>query len=108
MVMPAAAIATRATWRDRLVLLAGIEAIASALWLWPASIHIVSWLSSGPERLALLLPAWELLAWLGAGAVLTIVLALASSRRTVAAARAARPLLLLWILWVPYLPWLPD
>src|SRR6476661_2963783 len=103
MLRTAVAVATRATWRERLMVLAGIEAIASALWLWPASIHIVSWPSSGPERVALLLPAWELLAWLGAGAVLAIVLAW--SGLAVAAARAARPLLLLWILWLPYLPW---
>ena len=59
--------AARSSWSERLTLLAAIEAVAVALWLRTASVHIVSWPSSGPVRLALLAPTWQLLLWLAAG-----------------------------------------
>jgi hypothetical protein len=93
----------RPRWIDWLVVLLAIEAVATAGWLVPASIHIVEWPASGPVRLALLLPAWELLA-VGA---LALAVALVLVARGTRASRWA-PLLLLWLWVVPYLPWLPD
>ena len=47
-------------WRSALLVVSAIEALALAMWLVPASIHIVKWPASGPVRLALLAPAWQL------------------------------------------------
>jgi hypothetical protein len=101
-----------AAWRDALVVLLAAEALAVALWLLPASVHIVQWPASGPTRLALLRPAWQLLA-LSAGAfALSIAVAMAAIRLERVSlskiARAAAPVSLLWVWAVPYLPWLPD
>ena len=98
--------AARSSWFARLTLLAAIEAVAVALWLRPASVHIVSWPSSGPVRLALLAPTWQLLLWLAAGLAILVGLIVAGHEK--AAARPPHPLLLLWTLALPYLPWLPD
>lgn len=98
--------AARAPWRETLLALAACEAVAVALWLLPASVRIVQWPASGPVRLALMLPTWQLAVALGAGAITCGVLAL-----TGRAARwrpALSPLTLLWALAVPFLPWVPD
>ena len=115
-------------WRDIVVIAAAIEAMAVAAWLIPASIHIVRWGSAGPVRLALLAPAWQLLALTAlavglSAAVVTWIRGLdrsddrrhAASRRDVvedsrlARVRAiASPFLLLWLWAIPYLPWLGD
>ncbi len=34
--------------------------VALAVWLIPASIHIVDWSADGPVRVALLAPLWQL------------------------------------------------
>lgn len=92
--------------RERILIVAVCEAIAVAVWLLPASVHIVQWPASGPERLALLLPAWQL----GVALVAGLVAAAAAMTRVSArrAAAAAAPLLVLWLWTVPFLPWLPD
>ncbi len=94
-------------WRDAAALIASLEAIAVAIWLLPASVHIVRWGERGPERLALLGSRAGLL-WLvgGAFAVAAGVIVLAGKRR-LPTARIA-PLMLLWLWAIPYLPWLPD
>lgn len=91
---------------DHARLLAALGGIAVALWLVPASVHIVSWPVSGPVRLGLLSPTWQLLAWF-AGA-LVVFGALTAAGRVAASARVLAPFSILWLCAVPYLPWLPD
>lgn len=91
------------TWRERFLTVGVGEAMAVAAWLLPASVHIVQWPASGPVRLALLLPAWQLAVAVIAGLVLSAaMMALGVSARRIA------PLLVLWLWVVPYLPWIPD
>lgn len=84
---------------------------AIAAWLVPASVHIVSWPRSGPQRVALL----------PSGQRLGIVLALAGvCLASVAWSRVFRredvrrlmatlsPFALLWLWVIPYLPMVPD
>ncbi|MGE3956247.1 MAG: hypothetical protein AB7H96_05965 [Vicinamibacterales bacterium] len=87
-------------------LLAALQAMAVAAWLTPASVHIVHWPASGPTRLALLAPTWQLLAW--TTAALATYGAVRVLGRTAPAARILTPFMLLWLVAVPYLPWLPD
>jgi hypothetical protein len=102
----------RATLRLHAVAaIAVIVAVASAIWLEPASVHIVSWSATGPVRVALLAPLsrlyFALIATSIAAAVVTAAWR-ASGRPLNELARAALRLgwLLLW--WVPFLPWLPN
>ncbi len=96
----------RSTPRDAVATGSGLVALALAVWLLPASIHIVSWPASGPVRLALLAPAWQLLVAVAIAVVLAggLVVGGWGSR----AARIAGPLSLLWLWTIPYLPWIPD
>jgi hypothetical protein len=115
------------SWRDTLTIAASLEAIAVAVWLLPASVYIVRWGAAGPVRLALLAPAWQLLA-------LTLIAAAVSAALVVSAARSpasgspfstagdntvavpplarvrsmAAPFLVLWLWAIPYVPWLGD
>ncbi len=98
--------AAPAPWRDAAVGLAACEAIAVAAWLLPASVRIVQWPSSGPVRLALMLPSWQLAVLLVVGAVGTAALVL--TRRVSAWRPMLAPFALLWVLVVPYLPWVAD
>jgi hypothetical protein len=87
-------------------------AVASAIWLAPASIHIVGWRVAGPVRVALLAPLSRLWwAWGFTTVAIGVVAALARSRNRPALgalARVAAPLALLLLWVVPFLPWLPD
>ena len=94
------------TWRDAAVAFAGTEGAAVAIWLIPASIHIVKWPAEGPIRLALLAPSWQLAVWL---AVVPVVAGLAFlATRSAMILRASGPLSILWLWAIPYLPWIPD
>lgn len=97
---------TRMSWRDAAAVLFGAEAVAVAVWLFPASVHIVKWPAGGPVRLALLSPAWLLAAW--SAAALLVAFVLLMSGRAASTARVFGPLVILWLWLVPYLPWLPD
>ena len=94
-------------WREAAALIASCEAVAVAIWLLPASVHIVQWGPGGPERLALL-GSRAALVWLtgSAFAAAAALIALAGKRRPPASRIA--PLMLLWLWAIPYLPWLPD
>jgi hypothetical protein len=92
----------RRTAGGLLLSIAACEGVAVAVWLIPASVHIVEWPPSGPVRLALLSPAWLLPLLIVAGAAAAIATA---SRVTPA---EIRPLLAFWLWVVPFLPWLPD
>ena len=96
----------KTTWRDEATVLLGAEAVALAIWLVPASIHIVKWPASGPVRLALLLPAWQLAAW--SATALVLAGAILARSRAASMARVFGPLVILWLWLIPYLPWLPD
>ncbi len=95
---------------DALIVFAACEAVAAAIWLWPATVRIVNWPASGPVRMALVATQGRLL-WLAAASLVIAALALAWSRRrggVRALAPRVLPLCLLWLWAVPYLPWLPD
>src|SRR5262249_35165365 len=94
------------TWREAGTVLLGAEAVAAAIWLVPASIHIVKWPADGPVRLALLSPAWELAAWSAAALVVAAVILMRGRRAWTA--RIFGPLSILWLWLIPYLPWIPD
>jgi len=92
------------------VLVAAAEAVAVAAWLVPASVHIVSWPESGPERVALFAAPSRLIGAAATGLVLALALAAWSRKAglTVRLAVIFAPMCLLWLWVVPYLPWLPD
>src|SRR5580698_1689011 len=89
-------------------------AVASAIWLAPASIHIVSWPSAGPVRVALLAPLSHLWWALGStcvamGSIAALVRLRSGDRAALGVfARVVAPLALLLLWSVPFLPWLPD
>lgn len=101
---------TRRSWRHVVTLAAAVEAVATAAWLIPASVHVVSWSASGPARVALFAPRARLVWLVAVGLLLALALAAwsrsAGLRERVAA--AAAPFCLLWLWGVPYLPWIPD
>ncbi|MEQ1868434.1 MAG: hypothetical protein ABL961_00225 [Vicinamibacterales bacterium] len=79
------------------------EGLAVGLWLLPASAHIVQWPASGPVRLALLAPLWQLKIAVTVGAAVAGALWWSGL-----AVRRYAALLVVWLWAVPYLPWLPD
>jgi hypothetical protein len=81
--------------------------VALAVWLMPASIHIVDWAADGPARIALLAPLWQLWTALAVAALLTGVIHAAVGAPGSSDAWIA-PLGLMWLWVVPYLPWIPD
>jgi len=97
-------------WRDAAAVVAGTQALAVAVWLVPASVHIVSWPpASAPVRVALVAPALRLLYLALAG--LGLAAGLIVARRTEAVrplGRIGAALCLLWLWGVPYLPWIPE
>ena len=82
--------------------------VAVAVWLLPASIHIVDWPSAGPSRVALFAPLWML--WVALAVAALVVVALGAWHRGQAPVPGTviGPLALFWLWAVPYLPWLPD
>jgi hypothetical protein len=86
--------------------------VALAVWLLPASIHIVDWPSSGPVRVALLAPIWKLWAALAVAAIAAgAIVGIGTARGDRAFERIVTvisPLGLLWLWTIPYLPWIPD
>ena len=88
-----------------------VVALATAIWLLPASVAIARWSSTGPTRVAFLAPLssfWIALAAVTA-AVGAVAFAFKQSGRTVDDfARIAAPLSLLLLWLVPFLPWLAD
>lgn len=87
--------------------------VAFAVWLTPASIHIVDWTADGPVRVALFAPLWQLWVAMAIGALLAgIVLGLLGVGHGGQAATLSdtmvAPLGLMWLWVIPYLPWIPD
>ena len=85
--------------------------IAVAVWLIPASVHVVGWTGGVATRVALVPPLDGLVRLLGAAGAVVLATALATWRRpdrVTAFARTAAPLGWLGLWAIPYLPWLPD
>jgi hypothetical protein len=96
-------------WLARLAIAA--VAVATTIWLAPASVQIVAWPATGPVRMAFVPPLSRL--WIALAIAIASTIAIAAlwrrrGRPLDALARAAAPLglLLAWV--VPFLPWLPD
>ena len=81
----------------------GVVAVGVALWLMPASVHIVEWPDTGPHRLAFLASQTRLAvliaATLAGGAALFCLGALRASLAW---------LCVLWLWVLPFLPGIPD
>jgi hypothetical protein len=76
--------------------------VALAVWLLPASIHIVDWTPDGPARVALLAPLWKL--WVAMALTTLAAIAVFAT----ASDGVIDPLALMWLWVIPYVPWLPD
>jgi len=76
--------------------------VALAVWLLPASIHIVDWTPDGPVRVALLAPLWKL--WVAMAVTMLAAIAVFAT----ASDEVIGPLALMWLWVIPYVPWLPD
>jgi hypothetical protein len=95
-----------------LVIAGALQALAVAVWLWPASVHIVEWSGTRAERVAYL-PSFSLLLWLslaalGLAAAAVLVAGRRAGDRVGRLAASAAPLWLLWLWAVPFVPWLSD
>src|SRR6185369_360711 len=76
--------------------------VALAVWLIPASIHIVDWTADGPVRVALFAPLWKLWAALGFAAVATVATEASHRGREATASDSTSgavtaPLALMWL-----------
>ena len=81
--------------------------VAVAVWLIPASIHIVDWGAAGPSRIALFAPLWQL--WIALAVAVVAVLATSVRGGVTDGVRdTLMPLGLLWLWAIPFLPWIPD
>jgi hypothetical protein len=100
----------RSSWLDAAVVMAGIEAVAIAIWLIPASEHIVGWTAGGAARVALFAPARTLMILAGSGLLIGGLFAVWSRARRFSRELAERvlPLNILWLWALPYVPFLPD
>ena len=93
------------------VIALALAALTIALWLLPASQHIIAWPQSGLHRVAVLAPASRM--WvLGTGVAVVAIGLLAITRVTgrhiSALAWVLAPLNILWVWTLPYLPWLAE
>jgi hypothetical protein len=85
--------------------------LAAAIWLAPASVHLVSWSSSGGTRIAFVPPLARLMAALAIAALAiggSIAVARQRGAPLDAASRVLAPLGLFLFWMIPYAPWLPD
>jgi hypothetical protein len=81
----------------------GVVAVGVAMWLIPASVHIVEWSDSGPHRLALLASQTRL------AVLIATTLAGGAALFFFGALRASLAwLCLLWLWALPFLPGIPD
>ncbi len=110
MTLPERAGVSRPALPPALIIAAAAGALTIALWLLPASVHIVEWPRSGPHRIAVLAPLYHFF-WLAAGLSLVTAALVAIATRTGRLERLAyvcAPLNVLWAWTLPYWPWLPD
>ena len=88
---------------SRVAAFLGVMAVGVAIWLLPASVHVVEWSDSGPHRLALLASRTRLAVLLAASLAGGAALFFYGVLRG-----ALAWLCLLWLWALPFLPWLPD
>ena len=88
---------------SRVAAVLGVLAVGVAIWLLPASVHIVEWSDSGPHRLALLASRTRLAVLLAASLTGGAALFFSGMLRG-----ALAWLCLLWLWTLPFLPWIPD
>ena len=84
--------------------LLGLAAVAVAIWLIPASVHIVDWTGDGPHRLGLFASRARLVGLLAGAAGGAGALWFFGGLRS----GALGWLCLLWLWTLPFLPWIPD
>ncbi len=98
----------RLSWRQAAKVVVAFEALAVAVWLVPASVHIVAWPDAGPSRIALFASRARLM-WLTAGGLAAAFALLGrGGARVPALSDRVAPFAILWLWAVPFLPWLPD
>ncbi|MGE3176266.1 MAG: hypothetical protein AB7O32_02250, partial [Vicinamibacterales bacterium] len=85
-----------------------VAAAGAAVWLLPASAHIVEWPRSGPQRIAVFAPLDRLIAIGAVVAVAAAGLLVAGRHHLARIAWLLAPLHILWVWTVPYWPWVPD
>lgn len=93
------------------IIVSALLALATAAWLVPASIHVVSWGNNGAGRVALFAPVFWFPRLLVVALVLAACLWWIGSRSADARANRAHiiaPLSVLWAWTIPFLPLLPD
>lgn len=106
-------------WRASVAIFAATLALAVAIWLWPASVHIVAWPRSGAQRIAVFAPLYWLMLLIAGAVVVAGFIHLLAGRLAQRLsqrhphplqhfARVLTPLNLLWVWTLPYWPWLPD
>ena len=88
---------------SRVAAFLGVLAVGVAIWLLPASVHIVEWSDSGPHRLALLASRTRLAVLLAASLAGGTALFFSAVLRG-----GLGWLCLLWLWALPFLPWIPD
>jgi hypothetical protein len=97
--------------RDGLITIAACLGTSVAAWLVRASVHITTWTSDGPARIALVPPRATLAVAIAGGFVAAALAIGFTARSAQSGARLARiiaPLGILWLWTLPYVPWLPD
>ena len=101
---------TVADARAALVLALACAATALAIWLVPASVHVVGWDGDQVSRVSLLPPASRLGLILGVTVTVALVLGVVARRRQrlLQLARVVAPLTLLFFWVLPFLPALPE
>jgi hypothetical protein len=97
--------------RASLGLASAALAVAAVLWLIPASVQIVDWPRTGPQRIAVFAPLYHVW-WTGLVTLIASMLVLLAARRRgigiTDLAFVLAPLHVLWLWTVPYWPWLGD
>jgi hypothetical protein len=96
--------------RQAVVIAAGCLGLAVAIWLVPASVHVVDWPASGPVRVALFASRARLIALITAALGLCAWAVIRGRRdeRLQRMSRIASLASLLWLWTIPYWPWLPE
>jgi hypothetical protein len=82
----------------------GLLGLAIAIWLIPASVHVVEWTAGGPHRLGLFASRTSLIGLMIAAIAAAGVLLFLGRLQV----RALGWLCLLWLWVLPFLPWVPD
>ena len=100
-----------ATARSGVVIVLALGAATAALWLLPASQHVIAWPRSGLHRVAVLAPLsrlWLVGASIAALAAGLVVITRARGRPMTDVAWVLAPLNIFWVWTFPYWPWVGE